>query len=663
MRQHGIQDVFLPATVWMGLVLVVAGCGSDTTDLGDKESLEPMVVQDAEQFAGLLADNPDLCSTGQVTAEFGEEGQAYGYLFEAWEGDSVTLETTGNPDLDTTLFLFGPDDGTGFYGANPVAMDDDGGEGVLSKIDSFTIEAKGIYMVVMGTYGGMGKGEVDLTIQSQDGPGCPVWDTPLVDVLFVVDDSPGMCQEQLSLSESFGSFLDGLNKAGPVDVRVAVTTTNVCGFQTCSDNDQCYSGECGTYLGEGVCFCTTDEDCGGTECRVIAGNGVCLRSGAVRGKFVYHPATVLPPECVEKMVIPCVTDADCQDSPLLPVQGDWRCEGKPEQYTYTCDKPVEWGVDPYPGEILHTVNTSCRFHCTTDEECTAAFGNPRYYCLFPGGDETRAGCSLPPDTSACPENGPTVLDSSFVDLYLKLWKAGSWQGLPIWDSLNEEQAREAIFDYLFNCMASVGAAQNICGSQEQGLLAALLAIDPDGENAVQAQEFHREDATLVIVVASNEEDCSSAEKIPAIEAGRCPCMRDTDGCTVWGSCDRSQQGPLIPVGTFVEKLAQLKPNPDQVLFAAFVGGVSLGSGMSPGQDVQSIMDRFYECKCDNGQYAPFTYSCMSPSNGKADLGSRYMAVATALGGVIWNICSDLEFKPALEQIALEVIGRIQQAGK
>lgn len=486
---------------------------------------------------------------------------------------------------------------------------------------------------------------------------------PLLDVLFVVDDSSSMCEEHLALADSFDHFMESLTGSGPVDIRLAVTTPNVCGPSTCTDGTDCESGECQEYLGEKACFCSADEDCGSDRsCRIIEGQGICFGTKANRGRFVYHPATTFPPECIQKRRIPCLTDADCQDSPLIPFPGDWHCNPKPEQYLYSCDKPPGFGEDPYPGEILHAVNTRCYFRCTKDEECTAAFGDPRYVCIFPGGDATNAGCMIRPATEFCPEDGPRVLDASVVEQYVALWEAGTWQGLPDWDSLDEKQAHDAIFTYLFNCMANVGAAHPICASQEQGLRAARLALDPTGENAEQALAFHREGAFLLIVVLSDEDDCSTDGffQFPAIE-WHCVCRRDTSGCTTHGLCDPSQPGPLTPVTELADRLRLLKPDAEQIILATIVGDIIPGSSTSPGTDETSVINRFHECKCDKGMYAPYTYSCLSAKTGDADIGSRYLAATEALGGVTWNICSDQGFGAAFEQIATAVLDRIQQA--
>jgi len=585
-----------------------------------------------------------------------------------------------------------------------------------------------------------------------------------LDILWVVDDSPSMCQEQQSLAASFDKFLEVFQEYASIDMRLAVTTTNVCPAE---------------------------------------------KFGAVRGKFMYQPAELFPPECVQKRVIPCQQDAECQGNPALPDSQNWVCDAEPAQHLYTCDKPdPKYGVDPYEGDILHTVNSTCQYKCDREgapagcartfggpdgcsdtceggcsipdcikdptltgingcgtlcavgaqcesecaeilsdptlcqeicgaddpaacftvcqqvfkdpscnnmcasdwdcmkkcesylydsakcenvcagggdcfetcsdvefekqdflctmvcegtydceDKCIAEFGDKTYRCLYPGGDESRAGCLLPPSTAYCPEKGPTMLDKEVAEQYFQDWKDIEWAGNPDWRGLDDKTVRGLIFEQLFICMASVGAAQSICGNQEQGLLAAWMALDKDGENAAQAQSFLREDAFLLIVIVSDEDDCSSTEKIAAIESGKCACKADTNGCTPDGNCDPTQSGPLYPVSTFINRLKSLKSDPAQVVLAVIVGDVVPGSATSPVEDVAQIRGRFYECKCDQGLYAPYTYACLS-AQGKADIGNRYMQVAQGFGpryGQVSNICSDEGLEGSLQEIGELVV--------
>ena len=416
--------------------------------------------------------------------------------------------------------------------------------------------------------------------------------TPLppvkVDLLLIVDDSASMCQEQSTLAKLFDTLLTTLGNA---DLRIAVTTTNVCAKD---------------------------------------------KAGAVRGKFVYQPASgqSVSPECVEKRVVACLSDADCHADSSLPDAQNWVCDTKPAAYVHSCDKT------PAP-VTLDTVNSNCRYRCTKDaDSCSSVFSDTAYACLYPGGDSSRAGCLKAPGTSTCPADGPTVLDATAVDKYLKAWKDGSWAGDSAWAGKADADVRPLIQARLFACLTTVGTAQVLCGNQEQGLLAAWLALDPAGENADQAKAFVRSDAVLLVFVVSDENDCSAVSAVAPELYGQCGCLADTKGCTPDGTCGQTA-GPLYAVDDLATNLKALKADSSKVVFAAVTGDVIPGSATTPGADLDASRKRYYECKCPAtpGAYSPMTYACQSPT-GRADLGSRFQGVAAAFGdhGIVSNLC-------------------------
>lgn len=438
---------------------------------------------------------------------------------------------------------------------------------------------------------------------------------PKVDLLLVVDDSSSMCQEQRALAGLFESLVGGL---ADVDLRVAVTTPNVCAAD---------------------------------------------KEGAVRGKFVYQPATSLPPSCGERRRVPCMADADCQARADLPDAANWVCEGTTPDALWTCDLPPDvkqstGADDKYPGDFLFSFHAECRYKCTKDaDQCATVFGDPASACVYPGNDASHATCMVKPATTACPANGPKVLNASVVDAYLASWKGGSWAGDPSWAGKTDAEVRPLIRNLLFSCMTMIGAQQSICGNQEQGLLAAWMALDPAGENAVQAQSFVRADAVLAIVVVSDEDDCSGAAKVAAEDYGRCACLADTAGCTPDGTCGLTP-GPLVPVADMVANLKSLKADPSKLVFTAITGGILAGSTMTPGADVVQAAKRYFECKCDikAPRTAPYTFGCMS-ATGSAELGTRYLAVAGALGasGVSGNLCEANGIQASLAATATAIL--------
>ena len=263
----------------------------------------------------------------------------------------------------------------------------------------------------------------------------------------------------------------------------------------------------------------------------------------------------------------------------------------------------------------------------------------------------------------CASISVPVLDSVVADRYYKAYKQGIWAGDPAWAGLDEATTRRLVFEKLFTCMASVGAVQTLCGSQEQGLLAAWMALDKNGENKEQAKAFLRDDAYLLVVVISDEDDCSTAitegKYMKLVDAGRCACEPDTLGCTADGKCNPANPGKLMPTDYLVNYLKSLKPDPAQVVFAAVVGEPIPNSSTSPIGETEKIVQRYYDCKCDKNKpnLAVNTYVCLS-AQGRADLGSRYVSVAEGFGpkfGQVSNICSDEGLRPALEKIATLVV--------
>ncbi len=382
-----------------------------------------------------------------------------------------------------------------------------------------------------------------------------------VDLLVVVDDSPSMCHEQGTLAGLYAPLIEAL---GTVDLRVAVTSTNVCPVGS---------------------------------------------PGAVRGRFLYQPMTSdsVNPSCFNRRIRACMTDADCQGDPSLPDAAHWVCEGNSVASLHVCD------AAPAP-IVLDAVRSTCRYKCVADSDsCPTVFGDDGARCVTPGGDSAYAGCLPRLPTGDCPAQAPTVLDAS---------SAG---------------ANAAT---LFACMASVGVQQGICGSQEQGLAAAWMALDPAGENADQARAFQRSDAVLVVFVVSNEDDCSTTGKLSAELYGQCACLADTAGCLPDGTCGL-EAGPLTSVGALAQQLKSLKPDPTRVVFASVSGDAIPGSTTTPGTDVQAARARFQSCRCQNPSMndSYFAYVCGSDT-GWADLGSRYHAMAVAFGerGVASNLC-------------------------
>jgi hypothetical protein len=355
------------------------------------------------------------------------------------------------------------------------------------------------------------------------------------------------------------------------------------------------------------------------------------------------------------------------------------------------------------------------------DQCAAFFGDSSFKTVELSA-KTR-GCMLPPSTEFCPGTkkaetgkitkilgGPKVLDSSVVDEYYNKWKTGEWKGNPCWHNITaatedekEKLLKKTIFEYLFLCMATVGAEQELCGSKEQGLLASWMALDPLGQNAEQAKSFLREDAYLLIIYVSDEEDCSTEKDIPSGNTGDCPCLYSSDKASELSSGEKPM-AVLYPVDTFVNRLKSLKKDPSMVMVAAIAGDAIPGTATSPASDdVKKIEDtyknclstkceskkdclkeysdcekdclankntelekinntirnRFRECACDkkNQLYRERSYICRG-QYGEGQWGKRYFELVQKFGypwGIATNLCEEKGFAEVLTTIAEQVV--------
>jgi len=333
------------------------------------------------------------------------------------------------------------------------------------------------------------------------------------------------------------------------------------------------------------------------------------------GRFNTVIAEPFPPGCYEQRVLPCTQDSDCAQMdcdlqcPLgVGVDG---CVCDPDESAWRCDN-----TSPNPDECTvngnGTVNTFCVRSCASDQECQTLFGEDTFQCR---GGSGLSGCIRPADTDGCPTTFPAVLDGSNLDL--------------------------------FRCAATLGVEQAKCFHYEQGLNAALNALDPDGVNA--EHDFLRRDAYLVVTFMSDEDDCSVAPgQVIDIE-------NDRDTCALLPTADAG--GPLIPVGHVVNRLKGLKQDPGRVIVAAIAGD----SQAEDPAGVAADREAYFEAKGDPKDCHHQSYVCLS-SNGKADYGSRYLELTESFGpnGVFSNICDNEGIRPALERIANTILTVLNQ---
>jgi len=272
-----------------------------------------------------------------------------------------------------------------------------------------------------------------------------------LDLLWVIDNSSSMCQEQASLARSFNSFVTQLDSYLNVDINLAVTTTDAL-------------------MGQ--------------------------------GKFSNTPATVFPNACSETKKLPCAANTECVDA----FGASW-----------VCNPPQSTGGSLLLYNKNGSLNSSCTYSCDSNADCCENFcyvdecgddmscvdqmcgdseDDCTQTCKAPGGgsDELK-NCVAQPDTGDCPSGIPTVLTETSLEY--------------------------------FPCIATVGAVQSFTANLESGLKTAWMALDPSGLQAEQSAGFLRDDAYLIIVFVTDEDDCSidedfSSPSFDCEDDGDCP---------------------------------------------------------------------------------------------------------------------------------------------
>jgi hypothetical protein len=393
-----------------------------------------------------------------------------------------------------------------------------------------------------------------------------------IDFVWMIDHSPSMCQEQRQLAQGFNKFIETLQNYGKtkptdpsfIDAQMAVVTV-----QQLPDS---------------------------SEITKV-------------GQFVHKAATELPLSCIERTKQPCLKDADCTkpqnfklsnidaDSSLCPANGQVLASPLPGAPTlqppptsqdpnpapvsrYYCKQANAAPTPDQPGSLFNnndncSINTICQHRCFSDADCYAVFepdvpdGQHRVKCNKAGAPAP-AGCMFPPESDGCPspDKLPSVLKQSV---------AADVVGV-------DGKARKGTQLDWFRCMATVGANQSPEASFEGGLRSVWTALDPNGINCpkdakgqptkdCQYKQLVRDDAYLVIVMVSDDDDCSYAFELDpfigdatsqqAKEAIKTLFPKETaNGCQVLG--DRSAGNSDLNAGyceylQFKDKLAGKAP--------------------------------------------------------------------------------------------------------
>ncbi|MSQ83940.1 MAG: hypothetical protein EXR77_13835 [Myxococcales bacterium] len=303
-----------------------------------------------------------------------------------------------------------------------------------------------------------------------------------IDFLWVIDHSSSMCQEQRALANGFQTFIQSLQDYGKIK--------------------------------------PTDPSFIDAQMAVVTVQQVPDAKNIKKiGEFVHSPATSLPPSCIEKVKQPCMGNLDCAspkcfnysvfdtNSCMCPQNGE-KCltPGKLANGDWFCKFSADSTI--FNNNDNCSVNTSCQLKCTTNSDCYAMFeptvpdGKHKVYC---NNVVQPAGCMFPPETDGCPapEKLPGVLKQAVAaDVVMP----------------DGTKKKGTMLDW-FRCNATVGANQEPEALFEGGLRSAWLALDPHGPNCprdkngkpvgtCQYTDLVRPDAYLVIVMVSDDDDCS-----------------------------------------------------------------------------------------------------------------------------------------------------------
>jgi hypothetical protein len=153
------------------LILLAAGCSEKGAPVDPPMSGGKADISDRVPVLGALA------LGGEVRGEITEDLEFHGYTLEVRAGAVVELDIPNqgsSRNLDSTLFVYGPASAAGAYGTEAIAYDDDSGWGQHSRLSDLELADGGRYLVVVGTFDGMGRGRYRLTATCESGECGPV---------------------------------------------------------------------------------------------------------------------------------------------------------------------------------------------------------------------------------------------------------------------------------------------------------------------------------------------------------------------------------------------------------------------------------------------------------------------------------------------------------
>jgi len=352
---------------------------------------------------------------------------------------------------------------------------------------------------------------------------CPV---AKLDLLLVVDNSSSMCQEQNRLADELQRFVGELQERPNLDLRVAVTTTDV-------------------------------------------------RTDGRKGRFMNVPAAEYGPACHYQEVAPCQEDEECEQR-FPGAEGSWECSWSDKQRVLTQNDNG-------------SLNSSCAYACTTDADCIAHAGSG-YACTDQTAGLGPVCMPVPPSDTCPVDLPTVLDSSNVDLLRCLVLvgadgapKVNLEGGLKAgWLALQPEA--EGVTDV---CAAT---NPNVCelrspevvlrlqtldaeiaglapGSEQDELIACRERLSACRSPVVATEpDFLRPDAWLTVVFISDEDDCSDRDDNPFDLNETKLCAYDTE--------------KLLPIDDLVAKYRTVKPEPSRLLVAAVAGDVQLRGASS-----------------------------------------------------------------------------------
>ncbi len=422
-----------------------------------------------------------------------------------------------------------------------------------------------------------------------------------LDVLWVIDNSVSMCQEQNSLAEHVDGFLEEL-KTWKANLRMAVVTT------------------------DGL-------------------------SSSESGAFHAALAPPYPPNCFEKVAYECLTPSpgveDACASAFGPIEatvGKWVCEPPPQNAAANLTNNNG------------SVNSNCRYKCVDDADCVSQFGNPDMQCVAPGGDENQRGCLAPPSLSdLCleAENLPLYVetDAGNLDLFSCLAVVGALQDP---NPQLEQGLNTAVWALDKNPPMSQWVPDR--SAQASDFLRPdayqLIVFVSDEDDCSLApgmelpKELHQTCACQPTVAFKSGGEWQGGYLVPVSSIT---------------TQLRSINADLSKV--FVATIVGDVLMTDEPIGSLLSWEVLLSCYAATG-DVEDCVESkrvaYTESKCGPKFTDRNTYVCAS-NRGKADYGSRYLELVRQFGnnGVSANICAEEGLGPGLTDIAATIGAKIQ----